>query len=58
MKDTSIQSLLREGPRVVNVGVEDFAADLIEQSAPVVQVAWTPPIVLEEDLQKLLNNLT
>jgi len=37
------RALLRDGPRVVNVGLESFAVDLDARGVPVLHVAWRPP---------------
>ena len=52
-----IADLLREGPVVANVGVREFAESLAAQDTPVVQVDWSPPPELEEDLAVLLEEL-
>jgi FdrA protein len=53
----SVPALLREGPRVANVGIREFADSLAEQEVPVVQVDWAPPPKLEPDLAELLERL-
>jgi hypothetical protein len=50
--------LLRDGPVVVNVGIREFAESIVEQEKPVVQVDWSPPRELEEDLADLLKELS
>lgn len=52
-----IAALLRDGPVVVNVGLQDFAESVADQEAPVVHVEWTPPRELEDDLKGLLEEL-
>ena len=52
-----VRSLLAEGPRVVSIGVRDFAESLAAQDVPVVQVDWRPPPQLEADVAKLLEAL-
>ena len=37
------RALLRDGPRVLNVGLERFAADLDARGVPVLHVGWRPP---------------
>ena len=37
------RALLRDGPRVINVGLESFALDLDARGVPVLHVAWRPP---------------
>jgi hypothetical protein len=50
--------LLRDGPVVVNVGIREFAESVDDQKTPVVQVDWSPPRELEEDLADLLKELS
>lgn len=52
-----IATLLAQGPRVANVGVADFADSVAAQEVPVVQVDWTPPQKLDDDLAQLLEEL-
>ena len=52
-----IADLLRNGPVVANVGVRDFAESVDAQEAPVVQVDWTPPPELDQELADLLEEL-
>ena len=37
------RTLLHEGPRVINVGLESFAADLEARGVPLLHVGWRPP---------------
>ena len=37
------RALLHDGPRVINVGLESFAADLGARGVPVLHVGWRPP---------------
>ena len=48
-----LKTLLKGGPVVVNIGVEQFAADLEAQKARVVQMEWTPPQASSDLLAKL-----
>jgi hypothetical protein len=57
MNDNPIRALFAEGEKVANIGVSDFATALAAQKAPVVQVDWTPPPDLGEELNKLLDDL-
>ena len=52
-----VLALLREGPRVANIGLRDFADSLAAQDAPVVHVEWVPPPRLDPDLAALLEQL-
>lgn len=49
--------LLAAGPRVANVGVNDFSESLATQDVPVIQVDWTPPPKLDDELAQLLEEL-
>ena len=44
-------------PRIVNVGVEDFAETLSELGFEVVQVDWRPPAGGDQRLAGLLSRL-
>jgi len=50
-----IKKLLKEGPKVINIGVQQFYSDIKAQGAPAVHVDWKPPAVKEELLAKLLK---
>jgi hypothetical protein len=52
-----IAALLAAGPDVANVGVSDFSDSLAAQDVPVIQVDWTPPPKLDDDLTRLLEEL-
>jgi hypothetical protein len=53
----NIAALLDATPRVANVGVADFADSLAAQDVTVIQVNWTPPPELDDDLADLLEKL-
>jgi hypothetical protein len=53
----NIAALLAAGPHVANLGVNDFAESLAAQDVPVIQVDWTPPPELDDDLAELLEEL-
>jgi hypothetical protein len=52
-----IAALLAAGPAVANVGVSDFSESLSAQDVPVIQVDWTPPPALDDELTQLLEEL-
>jgi hypothetical protein len=54
---TPVETLLRDGPAVINIGVRDFADSVADQSAQVVHVDWRPPPELEPELAELLEVL-
>ena len=51
------QDLLAAPPRVINVGLEVFAADLAQQNIPVAHVRWSPPAGGNPQLARLLEKL-
>jgi FdrA protein len=51
----SMNNLLKEGPKVINIGLQQFYSDIKAQGAPAVHVDWRPPAVKEELLAKLLK---
>ena len=55
---SSIGLNLLEAPiRVVNIGLQKFADDLVGQDVEVVQVDWAPPARGNSRLAKLLSQL-
>jgi FdrA protein len=52
-----IKELLDNGPRVINIGVPDFAASLQVQGAEVVQVNWVPPAGGDPEMSAILDEL-
>ena len=55
---SSIGSNLLEAPmRVVNIGLQKFADDLVGQDVEVVQVDWAPPARGNIQLANLLSRL-
>ena len=51
-----IDALLQSSPRVINLGLENFAQDLNEQ-VTVIHVNWTPPAGGNQELATLLAKL-
>ena len=49
--------LLATGPRVINVGLERFAAELAMQGVPVQHVEWAPPAGGDARLANILSKL-
>jgi FdrA protein len=52
-----LSTLFATGPRVINVGVEWFAAQLAACDVPVVHVDWRPPAGGDMHLVRLLERL-
>jgi hypothetical protein len=55
--DTVLRDLLAAPPRVINVGLEVFAANLADQGAAVAHVRWSPPAGGNAHLAGLLEKL-
>ncbi len=49
--------LFRTPLQVVNLGIQDFARELRQQSVPVVEVDWRPPAGGNSDLAELLKKM-
>lgn len=56
--DRRQKPLLAAEPRVINIGLELFAADLAAQRAAVVHVRWSPPAGGNVELARLLAKLS
>jgi FdrA protein len=52
-----LTALLAAPPRVINIGLELFAEDLVRQGAQVVHVRWAPPAGGNAQLAGLLAKL-
>ena len=52
-----IKRLLQDGPRVINVGLKDFARDLKDQGVETVEIDWRPPKPQDEEMKRLLEQL-
>ena len=53
----SNHELLNSELRVINVGLQQFAESLAEQSVEVVHVNWEPPAELDPELEQILEEL-
>ncbi len=42
-------------PKVINIGLESFAADLLSQGAEVISVAWKPPLNIDKRWTELIE---
>ena len=49
----SMKKLLKDGPKVINMGMEQFYIDLKAREVPAVRVDWKPPLADRELLGKL-----
>jgi FdrA protein len=56
-RQTERDNLLAAPPRVVNVGLEVFAVNLVSQGAEVVHLQWRPPAGGVSHLVGLLEKL-
>ena len=56
-KSHSAARFLGQPPKVINIGLEEFARELARNGASVVHVAWTPPARGDAKLAALLGKL-
>ena len=54
---TPFRRMLQDGPRVVNIGIQEFAETLRSQQVKVVQVNWSPPAGGDQEMLDLLERL-
>lgn len=52
-----VNELLSMGPKVINLGLEDFAENLKRKDIAVIHVRWQPPAMGNADLLSLLDKL-
>lgn len=52
-----LEGLLKTGPIVINLGLQDFAKSVQDQGGSVIHVDWTPPPAVDEDTDNILNQL-
>lgn len=52
-----VNEFLFMGPKVINLGLEDFAENLKNKDVPVTHVRWQPPAMGDADLLSLLDKL-
>ncbi|MDI6756096.1 MAG: hypothetical protein QME78_17125 [Thermodesulfobacteriota bacterium] len=52
-----LNELLQNGPKAINIGVQDFAESLQIQGVEVVQVNWDPPAGGDLEMIDLLDKL-
>jgi hypothetical protein len=53
-----IAALLREQPRVLNIGLPAFAEELAAAKVQVLQLDWAPPVIADPRIRALLAKLT
>ncbi len=52
-----IKELLQNPPVVINIGLLEFAESLHTQGVDVIQVEWTPPTSVDQEMLDLLDKL-
>lgn len=57
MAASPIDTLLQSEPRVINLGLAEFARDLAQRGVSAVQVEWSPPVGGDPELLALLEKL-
>jgi hypothetical protein len=52
-----VKELLEIGPRIINIGVRDFGESLKKQGVEVTHLEWEPPIVMDQEIADILDEL-
>ena len=55
--ENPLKELLQQGPIVINLGLQDFAASLETQAIEVIHVNWAPPAGGDPELMAILDEL-
>ncbi len=54
---SKLKELLEQGPVIINLGLQDFAACLESQGVEVIPVNWAPPAGGNPELMAILDEL-
>ena len=57
MDKSSVDKLLEEPLKVINIGLQGFAMELAQQGVDVIHVDWVPPAGGDPKLADLLSRL-
>jgi FdrA protein len=57
MDKSSVDKLLEEPLKVINIGLPGFAVELVQQDVGVIHVDWIPPAGGDRKLADLLSRL-
>ena len=52
-----VKELLEIGPSIINIGVRDFGESLEKQDVEVTHLEWEPPIVVDQEIAAILDEL-
>jgi hypothetical protein len=52
-----VKELLEIGPSIINIGVRDFGESLKKQGVEVTHLEWEPPIVVDQEIADILDEL-
>ncbi len=55
--ESNLRELLKQGPVVINLGLQDFAVSLEVQGTEVIHVNWGPPAGGDPELMAILDEL-
>jgi hypothetical protein len=55
---TPLSTLLAAPPRVINIGLPEFAAELRTAGIAVLQLDWAPPVIADPRIRALLAKLS
>lgn len=52
-----LRTLMEAGPIAINLGLQEFAKTLQDQSVQVIHVDWSPPPPVDEEMEDILDKL-
>ncbi len=52
-----VKELLEIVPSIINIGVRDFGESLKKQGVEVTHLEWEPPIVVDQEIADILDEL-
>ena len=52
-----VKELIKIGPSIINIGVRDFGESLKKQGVEVTHLEWEPPIVVDQEIADILDEL-
>ncbi len=54
---SKFENLLMDGPKIINIGLREFAESLQGQDISTIHVEWSPPAGRDIEMEELLDRL-
>ncbi len=54
---SKFENLLMDGPKIINIGLREFAESLQGQDISTIHVEWSPPAGGDIEMEELLDRL-